>query len=95
VTDIVVLVVAGDDGIMPQTIEAINHTKAAGVPMIVAITKSDKPDANPQKIRERLLEHEVVVERNVGRRAGRRGFGQDRRRARHPDREDPAPGRTA
>ncbi|MFC4254721.1 translation initiation factor IF-2 [Altererythrobacter xixiisoli] len=62
VTDIVVLVVAADDGIMPQTIEAIHHTKAAGVPMIVAITKSDKPEANPQKIRERLLEHEVIVE---------------------------------
>lgn len=62
VTDIVILVVAADDGIMPQTIEAINHTKAAGVPMIVAITKSDKPEANPKKIRERLLEHEVIVE---------------------------------
>ena len=66
VTDIVVLVVAGDDGLMPQTIEAINHTKAAGVPMIVAITKSDKPEFNPQKIRERLLEHEVIVEAMSG-----------------------------
>ncbi|MEY4160762.1 MAG: translation initiation factor, partial [Pseudomonadota bacterium] len=66
VTDIVVLVVAADDGIMPQTIEAINHTKAAGVPMIVAINKCDKHDANPQKIRERLLEHEVVVEQMSG-----------------------------
>jgi len=66
VTDIVVLVVAADDGIMPQTIEAINHTKAAGVPMIVAITKSDKHEANPQKIRERLLEHEIVVEEMSG-----------------------------
>jgi len=66
VTDIVILVVAGDDGLMPQTIEAINHTKAAGVPMIVAITKSDKPEYNPQKIRERLLEHEVVVEAMSG-----------------------------
>jgi len=66
VTDIVVLVVAGDDGIMPQTIEAINHTKAAGVPMIVAITKADKPEYNAQKIRERLLEHEVVVEAMSG-----------------------------
>ncbi|PZU15710.1 MAG: translation initiation factor IF-2 [Citromicrobium sp.] len=66
VTDIVVLVVAADDGIMPQTIEAINHTKAAGVPMIVAINKVDKPEANPQKIRERLLEHEVVVEAMSG-----------------------------
>lgn len=66
VTDIVVLVVAGDDGIMPQTIEAINHTKAAGVPMIVAITKSDKPEFNAQRIRERLLEHEIVVEAMSG-----------------------------
>ena len=66
VTDIVVLVVAADDGIMPQTVEAINHTKAAGVPMIVAITKSDKPEANPQKIRERLLEYEVLVEEMSG-----------------------------
>ncbi|MBW8784899.1 MAG: translation initiation factor IF-2 [Novosphingobium sp.] len=66
VTDIVVLVVAADDGIMPQTIEAIHHTQAAGVPMIVAITKVDKPEANPQRIRERLLEHEVVVEEMSG-----------------------------
>ncbi len=66
VTDIVILVVAGDDGIMPQTIEAINHTKAAGVPMIVAITKSDRPEYNAQKIRERLLEHEIVVEAMSG-----------------------------
>lgn len=66
VTDIVVLVVAADDGLMPQTIEAINHTKAAGVPMIVAINKVDKPDANPQRVRERLLEHEVVVEEMGG-----------------------------
>ena len=66
VTDIVILVVAADDGIMPQTIEAISHTKAAGVPMIVAINKSDKPEANPQKIRERLLEHEVIVEAMSG-----------------------------
>jgi translation initiation factor IF-2 len=66
VTDIVILVVAADDGIMPQTVEAIRHTRAAGVPMIVAITKSDKPEANPQKIRERLLEHEVIVEEMSG-----------------------------
>ena len=62
VTDIVVLVVAADDGLMPQTIEAINHTKAAGVPMIVAINKIDKDGANAQRVRERLLEHEVMVE---------------------------------
>jgi len=62
VTDIVILVVAADDGLMPQTVEAINHTKAAGVPMIVAINKVDKPEANPQKVRERLLSEEIVVE---------------------------------
>ncbi|MBN8846643.1 MAG: translation initiation factor IF-2 [Sphingomonas sp.] len=66
VTDIVVLVVAADDGLMPQTIEAINHTKAAGKPMIVAINKIDKHEANPQRVRERLLEHEVVVEQMGG-----------------------------
>ncbi len=62
ITDIVVLVVAADDGLMPQTIEAIAHTKASGVPMIVAINKIDKEGANAQRVRERLLEHEVVVE---------------------------------
>ena len=62
VTDIVVLVVAADDGLKPQTIEAINHTKAAGVPMIVAINKIDKPGAKAQKVREELLQHEIMVE---------------------------------
>ena len=62
VTDIVILVVAADDGLRPQTIEAINHTKAAGVPMIVAINKINKPEAKPQKVREELLQHEIVVE---------------------------------
>ncbi|PIW55306.1 MAG: translation initiation factor IF-2 [Sphingomonadales bacterium CG12_big_fil_rev_8_21_14_0_65_65_10] len=66
VTDIVVLVVAADDGIMPQTIEAISHAKAADTPIIVAINKIDKPEANPQKIRERLLEHEIIVEAMSG-----------------------------
>ncbi|URW75658.1 translation initiation factor IF-2 [Sphingomonas donggukensis] len=66
VTDIVVLVAAADDNLMPQTIEAINHTKAAGVPMIVAINKVDKPEAKPQRIRERLLEHDVQVEEMGG-----------------------------
>ncbi len=66
VTDIVVLVVAADDGLMPQTIEAINHTKAAGVPMIVAINKIDKHEANAQRVRERLLEHDVQVEEMGG-----------------------------
>ncbi len=62
VADIVVLVVAADDGVMPQTIEAINHARAAGAPLIVAINKMDKPDANPQKVINELLQHEVVVE---------------------------------
>ncbi len=66
VTDIVVLVVAADDAVMPQTIEAINHAKAAKVPMIVAINKCDKYDANPQKVRTDLLQHEVVVEEMSG-----------------------------
>ncbi|KGJ16238.1 translation initiation factor IF-2 [Paracoccus panacisoli] len=66
VTDIVVLVVAADDAVMPQTVEAINHAKAANVPMIVAINKIDKPTANPQKVRTDLLQHEVVVEAMSG-----------------------------
>jgi translation initiation factor IF-2 len=66
VTDIVVLVVAADDAVMPQTIEAINHAKAAKVPMIVAINKIDKPSANPTKVRTDLLQHNVVVEKMSG-----------------------------
>ncbi len=66
VTDIVVLVVAADDAVMPQTVEAINHAKAANVPMIVAINKIDKHDADPQKVRTDLLQHEVVVEAMSG-----------------------------
>ncbi|MEC7670115.1 MAG: translation initiation factor IF-2 [Pseudomonadota bacterium] len=66
VTDIVVLVVAADDAVMPQTVEALSHAKAAGVPMIVAINKIDKPAANPTKVRTDLLQHEVVVEQMSG-----------------------------
>ena len=66
VTDIVVLVVAADDAVMPQTIEAIHHAKAAKVPMIVAINKIDRPAANPTKVRTDLLQHEVVVEAMSG-----------------------------
>lgn len=62
VTDIVILVVAADDGVMPQTIEAINHAKAAGVPLIVAINKIDKPGVDPTRVRTDLLQHEIVVE---------------------------------
>ena len=65
-TDIVVLVVAADDGVMPQTVEAINHAKAAGVPLIVAINKIDKPDADPNRVRTDLLQHEIVVESMSG-----------------------------
>ena len=62
VTDVVVLVVAADDGVMPQTIEAIRHAKAANAPIIVAINKMDKPGANPDRVRQELLSHDIVVE---------------------------------
>ena len=65
-TDIVILVVAADDSVKPQTIEAINHAKAAGTPIIVAVNKCDKPDANPQKVLTDLLQHEIVVEQMSG-----------------------------
>ena len=66
VTDIVILVVAADDGVMPQTIEAIDHAKAAGVPMIVAINKIDAPGANPHKVLEQLMAHDVIAEEYGG-----------------------------
>jgi translation initiation factor IF-2 len=65
-TDIVILVVAADDGVMPQTVEAINHAKAAGTPMIVAVNKCDKPDSDPNKVLTDLLQHEVIVEAMSG-----------------------------
>ena len=61
-TDIAILVVAADDGIMPQTIESINHAKAADVPIIVAINKMDKPTANPDKIKEQLTKYDLIPE---------------------------------
>jgi len=66
VTDIVILVVAADDGVKPQTIEAINHAKAAKVPLIIAINKSDAPGADPNRVRTELLQHEIVVEAMSG-----------------------------
>src|SRR5699024_11023234 len=66
VTDIAILVVAADDGVMPQTIEALNHAQAAEVPIVVAVNKIDKPDANPQKVRQQLTEYNLIAEEYGG-----------------------------
>ena len=66
VTDLAILVVAADDGIMPQTVEALNHAQAANVPIVVAVNKVDKPDANPQKVRQQLTEYGLVAEEYGG-----------------------------
>ena len=62
ITDIAILVVAAEDGIKPQTVESINHAKAAGIPIIVAINKMDKPDANPERIKEQLTKYDLLAE---------------------------------
>ena len=94
VTDIVVLVVAADDGIMQQTVEAIRHAKAAKVPIIVAINKIDKPDANPTRVRQELLKHELVVE-ELGGDVLPVEVSAKTKQARQARRGDPAAGRSA
>ena len=73
ITDIVVLIVAADDGVMPQTIEAIDHAKSAGVPIIVAINKMDRPGANPAHVTEQLMQYELIPGKTT---AGSTIFGQ-------------------
>ena len=84
VTDIAILVVAADDGIMPQTVEAINHAKAANIPIIVAINKMDMPGANPERIKQQLTKYELVPEEWGGEYHRLPHLRQDRRGHRQP-----------
>jgi translation initiation factor IF-2 len=95
ITDIVVLVVAADDGVMPQTIEAIKHAKAANVPMIVAVNKMDKPDADPTRVVNELLQYEVIVESLGGDTQIIEVSAKNAHQPRRPARRHPAAGRSA
>ena len=95
ITDIVVLVVAADDGVMPQTVEAIHHAKAAKVPIIVAINKIDKPDAKPERVRTELLQHEIQVESLGGDVLEVEVSAKEKTQSRQAARHDRAAGRSA